>query len=234
MNPTRIQTPLFVRILLALLTLFISAISPETTRAQLQPASDSFTNSNQPTTNFGTNVSLKIDGTVAKKTYIRFDLSSLPTGTTGSQISKATLQLFVNTVNNAGTFDVFRVTSAWNEASITFNNAPSVAATADLSAISAGTTNSFVSLDITPLVKNWVDGVLPNNGVALTPSSGSGINVFLDSKEASGTSHPPQLLVFLQNQGPVGPQGPAGMPGAPGPQGPAGPQGLQGNTGPAG
>jgi outer membrane lipoprotein-sorting protein len=234
MIPTQIQSPFFARILLALLPLFIFVISPETTRAQLQPAGDSFTNSNQPTTNFGTNISLKIDGPVAKNTYVRFELAGLPAGTIGSQISKATVELFVNTVNNPGTFDLFRVTSPWNEASINFNNAPTLAATADASAMSITTPNAFISLDVTPLVKNWVDGVLANNGVALVPNSGSTINVFLDSKEASGTSHPAQLLVFLKNQGPVGPQGPPGMPGAPGPQGPAGPQGLQGNTGPAG
>jgi len=84
------------------------------------------------------------------------------------------------------------------------------------------------------MVKNWLDGVLPNNGVALLPSAGSAINVFFDSKEATATSHPAQLLIFLQNQGPVGPIGPQGPQGSQGPAGPQGPPGNSGATGPAG
>lgn len=202
--------------------------------AQLSPTDDSFTNANQPTTNFGGNVGLKLDGSTTKNVYIRFDLSGLPAGTVGSQVSKAEIVLFPSTVNTAGNFDLFRVTSSWSENTITFNNPPSHAATADVSGVSVTIVNDYVAVDITPLVQNWVNGVLPNNGVALFPSSGSAISVFFDSKESITTSHPAQLLVFLQNQGPIGPTGPQGPQGATGPTGPAGPQGPQGNPGATG
>ncbi len=225
------RAQLTLRVAALLIALFASTALSKAVWAQLPPTSDSFTNFNQANANFGGSVDLKLDGLIAKRVYVRFDLSALPAGTVGSQVSKATLVLFPNTVNSTGTFDLFRVTSSWNEATITFNSAPTLAGAADLTAVSVTTANAFITLDVTALVRNWVDSVLANNGIALVASSGSGISVFFDSKEASATSHPPQLLVFLQNQGPVGPPGAPGAPGAPGPQGPTGPQGTQGTAG---
>lgn len=229
--------PLSLRVATLLIVVLAGLALPKPACAQLPLTDDSFTNSNQPGINFGGDTNLKVQGSPTKRVYIRISLSGLPPGTMGSQVSSATLALFPNTVNSVGTFDLFRVTSSWNEGSITFNNAPTLAGTADVSGVSVTTTNAFVSVDVTALVRNWVDGVLPNNGVALVPSAGSSINVFFDSKEATGTSHPAQLLVFLQNQGPVGPigpQGPQGPQGSQGQAGPQGPQGAQGSQGPAG
>jgi hypothetical protein len=222
------HVPLALRLTQFLIVLLAALALSKPSFAQLPPTGDSFTNSGAAGTNFGGAVNLKLDGTVTKRVYIQFNLSGLPAGTVGSQVSKATLVLFPSTLNSVGTFDLFRITSPWNEASITFSNAPTLAGAADVSGVSVTTANAFVTLDVTALARNWVDGVLPSNGVALLPSAGSAINVFFDSKEATGTSHPAQLLIFLQNQGPVGPPGPQG------PQGPAGPQGTQGNVGAAG
>jgi hypothetical protein len=230
----RIIPPLALRLASILIALFTVLALPNPTCAQLPLSSDSFTNINQPSTNFGGDVSLKIDGSTTKRVYIEFNLSGLPAGTAGSQVSKATLVLFPSTVNSVGTFDLFRVTSSWNEATITFNNAPTLAGAADVSGVPVTSADVFVTLDITALVRNWVDGILPNNGVALLPSAGSAITVFFDSKEATGTSHPAQLLIFLQNQGPAGPQGPQGIQGPVGPQGPQGNVGAAGPAGPAG
>src|SRR4029077_250865 len=110
---------ILVRIAVLLALVVAIPALPFSVLAQLPPTDDSFTNSNLPTTNFGSNAALKLDGTVSKNVYIRFDLSRLPAGTVGSQVSRATLMLFPNTVTTAGTFDIFRVTSAWNEGAIT-------------------------------------------------------------------------------------------------------------------
>jgi len=234
-SANRIVLSLILRLVGIPLVVVLAILSfTSSAAAQLSPTDDSFTNANQPTTNFGSNVALKLDGSANKNVYIRFDLSGLPAGTVGSQVSKAELVLFPSTVSTPGNFDLFRVTSSWNENAVTFNNAPSHAGTADASRVSITVVNGYLAVDITSLVKNWVDGVLPNNGLALLPSSGSTISVFFDSKESTTTSHPAQLLVFLQNQGPVGPTGPQGPQGATGPAGPAGPQGPQGNAGATG
>src|SRR5215471_14239489 len=57
--------------------------------------------------------------------YIKFKLtSSLPQNTTGSNISKATLKLFVGNIHAAGSFDIYRVLgtgNAWSESTLTTN-----------------------------------------------------------------------------------------------------------------
>jgi hypothetical protein len=55
---------------------------------------DTYVNSAHPATNYGglSNLYVNSNGT----TLIQFDLSSLPAGTTASQVSRATVRLYVN------------------------------------------------------------------------------------------------------------------------------------------
>ena len=51
--------------------------------------------------------------------FLRFALAaSLPTDVTGADINKATLKLFISTVNRAGKLSIRRVSDEWKEASI--------------------------------------------------------------------------------------------------------------------
>lgn len=86
---------------------------------------DASTLSSTPNVNYGTSAQLLVSGgPTTGNSYIRFDLSSLPAGTTGSGVSKATLTLYVNAVNLLGSFDVMRVTSSWSESTITSRRKP--------------------------------------------------------------------------------------------------------------
>src|SRR5262249_59961728 len=60
--------------------------------------------------------------------------------------------------------------------------------------------NTFVLVDLTDLVRDWLDRVLENNGVVLQPNA-AGIAVAFDSKENTGTSHEPQLEITLLGHG---------------------------------
>src|SRR5579863_8383010 len=84
---------------------------PSRASAQLPPTDDSYTQRNAANSNFGRAGTLDIVGsaTAARTTYIRFDLSPLPAGLTGSNVSIATLNLFLNTASTSGTFDVYLV-----------------------------------------------------------------------------------------------------------------------------
>src|SRR5580704_2884467 len=59
-------------------------------------------------------------------TYLKFDLSSLPAGTTGTNIAKATLVLYAIAVRTTGTFDVVAVDGAWTENAVTSATVPPV------------------------------------------------------------------------------------------------------------
>jgi hypothetical protein len=201
---------------------------------------DTFSSTMNPATNFGTN-SLLVVSNVAENTrraFIKFDLSTLPAGTTGNQVATARLSLFVSSLGGPGTMDLVRVTSSWNELTLTASNAPTTGAVV-VGGIPAA--NGFLNLDVTALVKDWLNNVLPNNGVAMLPGPGTTLTTFMDSKENTTTSHEPELFITLIGpagpQGPPGPQGPSGPqgPGGPsGPSGPSGPQGVQGIQGPQG
>ncbi len=169
----------------------------------------------------------------ATKTYIRFQLqSSLPPGVAATNVSKATLKLFVSTgITPAGTIDIYPIMGDWSEATLNPSLPPAVSSIPFATGIPVGKANSFLVLDVTKLVQQWMTGApnggLDNHGIALVASTGATYVVF-DSKEGVVTSHEPRLEIVLANSGapgPVGPQGPQG------PQGPVGPAGQAGGSG---
>jgi hypothetical protein len=164
-------------------------------------------------------------------TYLRFDLSPLPTGTT---VSKATLRIFVTTVSTAGTVEVKKVTTTWSETASVLQTTESLSPAITRSIVS-GDAGHFVDVDITSLVQGWYNESMPNYGLALTTASGS---IQIDSKEGTTTSHEPALLVAMNGPagatGAMGPQGPQGIQGATGATGPQGLQGIQGAKGDTG
>ena len=90
------------------------SLSAVTARAaQVTLTGDASVSTARPTTNFGLLSNLYVgNGNTA---FLQFDLSQLPAGITSTQVSKATLTLFVNRVNTAGTVNVSQVNSAWTE-----------------------------------------------------------------------------------------------------------------------
>jgi hypothetical protein len=163
------------------------------------------------------------------KTFIQFQLqSSLPPGAAAPNVAKATLKLFISpSCNPSGAIDIYPVTSAWTESSLNPASPPTLASTAFATAIPVGRANSFLVVDVTQLVQEWLEGSanggLDNDGIALVADT-TITNVVFDSKESFVTSHEPRLEIVLANSGPQGPAGP---------QGPVGPQGAAGASGTA-
>jgi hypothetical protein len=215
------------------LLLFL-AVGARFVRAQIPDTDDSYTASSSPTQNYGTQSSLTVIGP-GVNAYIRFDLTALPSGLTASNISKATIRLYLNGVTTAGTFDVYLVTGAWTESTITYNNAPTLGMKAASGIMISASKRYFIDVDVTPAVQAWLSfPPSPNYGIALVATPGSSISVSFDSKENTSTSHDPELSVEMVSAGPQGPQGPQGIQGPAGAVGPAGPTGPQGPTGPVG
>jgi hypothetical protein len=192
---------------------------------------DAQLNSAAATTNYGASPTLDVSS--SSPALLNFNISTvLPAGTTPFQVLEAKLIVFPDKVTTTGTIDVFQVTSAWSEGSVTYATKPTINATAVTSG-SVKAADQFVVLNVTPLVKNWLTSPASNFGMELQGVSTT--NVTLDSKENSSTSHPAVLQIDLS-----GPAGAPGAPGAPGPkgdagiQGPPGPKGVQGPPGPAG
>lgn len=219
---------------LALLGLALTANLAHATQAPV--ASDSYVNSSFGSVNYGSLTNLYVGG--GGTAFIQFDLSSLPAGTTPSQISKATIRLFVNRINTSGVVNVSPVTSAWTESGVTYATIPSVGST--VASFTPAVANQFVTIDVTSLVQGWLTDPSSNFGIAL---SSTAANIVLDSKENQATGHASELDITVVSQGPTGatgaqgiqgPVGPVGATGAQGPMGPVGAQGLQGPAGPQG
>jgi hypothetical protein len=217
-----------------MLMCFVLLALPRTASAQLPVTNDSYTQQNAPNANSGGAGTLAVIGSATKtnKTYIKVDLSPLPAGLTGSNVSIATLSLFTNTVNTPGTFDVYLVTTPWTEDAITFNNSPSLGAKV-ASAVSVSSAKDYVLVNVTSVLQAWLNGTA-NNGLALVPSPASTISVTFDSKESTTGSHDPEINAVLVSAGPQGPPGIPGLQGIPGTPGTPGATGVQGPTGPTG
>ncbi|XYH97770.1 DNRLRE domain-containing protein [Sorangium sp. So ce1128] len=130
-------------------------------------------------------------GPGAARALVRFDLSSLPEGV---DIESAAVTLDPAGRNGAGAVDVHRITSGWDEDTVTWASFagafdPSPVASSDGGLCGTGP----VALDLTSLTQAWVDGALPNHGVLLEPSSTGPARLW--SSEASLAKHRPALSV---------------------------------------
>ena len=203
--------------------------------AQIPATDDGYTASSSANGNFG-NQSMLTVVWPGVNSYIRFDLTALPSGLNSSNMSKATLRLNINGVTSAGTFDVYLVTGSWTEGALTFTNAPTLGAKVATGISVALPKRNFIDVDVTSAVQAWLSSPTPspNYGIALVPGSGSSISVAFDSKENTSTSHDPELYVALVSAGPQGSQGIQGVPGPPGPQGATGATGAAGAQGATG
>jgi hypothetical protein len=194
---------------------------------------DAHVSSTRSATNFGTLANLYVGN--GNTSLLQFDLTTLPAGLTASQVSHATLTVFVNRVNTGGMVSLSPVTSAWSESAVTYTTIPTIGTS--VNGFTAAIAGQYVTLDVTSLVQGWVTAPATNFGFAL---SSTVANVLLDSKENDETGHAASLDITVTSMGAQGPQGIQGLAGAPGIQGipgtagATGAQGIPGPVGPAG
>ena len=199
---------------------------------------DTHVSTAQPNVNAGSLSNVDVGGGYTG--LVQFDLGVRPAGTTGSQITRATLRLFCNRADTPGAITVRLVSASWTEGGVTSATLPALGTTVGSGTVSVA--GSFVTVDVTSAVQGWVSGASPNNGLALSSSAAV---VQFDSKENDETSHPAQLEIALANgsgggSGPVGATGATGATGAmgfmglPGAQGSPGMPGATGATGATG
>ncbi len=171
---------------------------------------DSYTSLTSANGNFGGNPSLTVSATNAA--FVKFNFASVfPAGTRADDVSKATVKFYVSKVANAGKLDLYAVAADWDEKTLTANNAPTLGALALTSQqIGKDAQGNYIVIDITALVKQWLgDGqnALPNYGFALAPHPTDAntpqlIDISLDSKENSQTSHDALLAVQFKKAEP--------------------------------
>lgn len=182
----------------ALLSLAVVILLPAFSFAQNATLTDDArTNGSKSNRNFGADDTVQVRGTT-ERGLLKFKLTpSLPAGTRGSFVGKATLKLFVRTLGAPGQVVVRRVTGAWDEQSVTDATFPTLGVMETTATLGNGSDGKWVTFDVTQLVRDWLDNVLPNNGVALLSSGGADVD--FDSKENQATSHEPRLEIVLNH-----------------------------------
>ena len=193
---------------------------------------DAYTSTAAPTAHLGAKQAL-VAGT-GRTSFMKFDMSLIPEGTTGSNVVQATLRIFTRKIVTPGSISLVNVLDDWNEHAITQQVEPTLGSTITQFSVATSDLKSFITLDVTDAVRSWLDGDAGNFGLALV---GSGAAATFDSKENLQTGHEASLDLVLSAMGPVGltgPAGPQGPQGDVGPVGSQGPAGLQGLAGPQG
>lgn len=162
---------------------------------------DAYIYSGEPDTNYGSVTELLVDAdncsaneTVCRALikfpdFIGPEASQVPAGAT---ILSATLEMTVT--DPGGTQLAYQVTEGWTESDVTWNAfaVPGSPATVG-DPVSYASPTGAVTLDVTSLVQNWVNGDA-NQGLFITTSSADGTD-YLSSESTS----PPKLTVTFQS-----------------------------------
>jgi hypothetical protein len=135
--------------------------------------------------------------------YIQFSVSSIPST---AVIESAALGLKYSSSyskNVQAPIGVYRVTSAWNESTVTWNNQPTFNTTVvDTVLVPTSATGSFLSWDVTSLVKSWSSSRYIRNvncGVVLMDtdeSTNEGWKEFQSSDATDATARPKLVITY--------------------------------------
>lgn len=161
-----------------------------------QATADTYVNQSRPAKNFGGANAIKLDyASPTMRSYIKFDLSSLPSD---HVISSATLRLYSFPPNGDACpaqgigVDVYRAASdGWTELGITYANAPGSTGERLSSADGFGV-KQYVEFDVTSAVAT--NGIV--SFVLQVPSCGAGPTNVTDFKSKEAAGNRPQLVVL--------------------------------------
>lgn len=162
-----------------------------------------------PTSNYGSDDAMWLgyhkanctNGTISGKVsrnLIRFDLSAVPVG---AVIGRAVLNIRVVGLcwytRASGTVTAYRVAAPWQESTATWNAQPAAAEAAGSVAIPFNfNANAWYTLDVTGLVRGWVNQTAPNYGLMLrAPESAGNDFAFFAVATRSWSGYEPYLTL---------------------------------------
>jgi hypothetical protein len=180
--------------------LFIVCLASTTASSQITlPATDdAYVYSQAQNTSFGGSTTLRLQSlsspTRSAQVYLKFDLASLPPGTSANDIKAANLKLYVNSASNspATTTYVYGACANWSEATLRYSNQPNACSFTTNVSNTIWVPGQYVSIDITQALKSWLAGSA-NFGLVL--SAAQSTDIAFASKESG--ANPPVIEVEL-------------------------------------
>lgn len=146
------------------------------------------------TSNYGNNINLRVGGNDASRSYLQFDLSSIPSG--ADVVSAALTLLHVGYYNQLNiTTQCFLVTQAWDESTITWDTQPTFDSNVSSSSLNFYTgSGGQRTWDVKNIVSNWIStGV--NNGLVLKQTDTAGAEAIFYSSDNSSANDRPKLTI---------------------------------------
>jgi len=168
-------------LLLATASLTLGAPAAHAATITLSPVADSYVRADQPTANFGTTTSLRVDNDPVSVSYLKFDVQGLtaaPTRATLKVVSPISSTTPINAKSVADT--------TWTETGVTYNNAPPVGAS--LASDTPSTTNDVLTFDVTSRVTG-------NGLVSIALDTTSSTSKSPPSRENPTVAYRPQLVI---------------------------------------
>ena len=185
-GPTPTRTPTIAQSATATFTRTPTAANPTATTAggtfTFTSIADSYVESSNPGTNYGSATQIRVDGSPDVRSYLRFNVQGL-----SGSVTSATLRVYANSAVTAG-YDARSVSdNTWTESGISYNNAPPVGSV--LGSSGNVSSNTWTTVNVT----SYVTGNGTYN-LGLTTSGSTALS--LASREAGATA--PQLVIQTQ------------------------------------
>ncbi len=154
------------------------AIRAEATEFTFTPVADSYVNSANASTNYGSSTRLRVDASPTVRTYLRFTVQRVT-----APVAKATLKLYAADPSTTG-YQVRTVADdTWGERSITYRNAPAFSPAVGTSG--AFSSPGWTNVDITSSISG-------NGTYSFAVTSTSSTTTRFSSREGA---RPPRLVV---------------------------------------
>lgn len=142
----------------------VEVTQPPTYTTQLNSIKDAFVREGIQTLNYGTEQTMIVgysnELNERYRSFLEFDLLQLPDNIA---IKKAEVKVYnVSARTNEHQVGLYSSASAWTEYGVTWNNQPAIQSFIDSKSI--GTSEGYVSFDVTDKVSSWYEGIGIHNG----------------------------------------------------------------------
>jgi len=132
----------------------------------------------------------------ASRGLVNFNLAPVPAG---APITKAVLRLHLTQSCDyearSHTVTTYRVSGAWDEATLTWNSQPAAAEAYGAVTLVSRDAWGWYEFDVTALVQGWVNGQYPNYGIMLRSNEESGNHTALLEFDTRETTNLPHLQI---------------------------------------
>ena len=199
-------------------------VTPPPLPTQLAPIADATVAQAAPTLNMGDTDDMIVGyehcgyGNGVWRSMLKFDLSAIPAS---KAITSAKLRVYFIEACDIGsrthTVRTSRITGNWTELGVTWNNQPGVGTQYGTAQVTSGTWQ-WIEFDVTALVRGWINGSIPNQGVMLRgpeASDNSSASLGFLTRDYSDAAERPYLSIAYAGQAAAEPGLPASGPALP-------------------